>query len=174
MKKLSLLGITALSVLVLGACSSNNSDTKESSTETANTAQTSESNSESANSSVAKELETKFNTDGNKTVEVTTEKDVVDDQSETPHEVIVVKVVDDTTRKNMIAISDAQSTDSLTDEQKMTLLGIQQIVADAARNLNSINDSVQFTYLDNENNNMILAYSTKTADVIPLVEIGIE
>lgn len=186
MKKLSLLGISALSILTLAACSSGD-DKKEAASSSEQTEQTSTATSttttqsseqgtdfsSSKNTAVLADLESKFNTDGVKAVTVTPETDVVDDQAETPHEVITVQAVDEETRKNLMAVDQANEQDAMTDDQKMYLFGIQQIVSDAAKNLAGENDSIKFTYLDDDNNSIVLAYSTKTADVIPLTEISV-
>lgn len=175
MKKIKIMFLLTCTSLLFAACG-NSEDTTNNSSSTSMTEQstsTKEDTTEavdSKNASVVEELDKQFNTDGEKIVDITLEKDVVDSESDDPHEVITVEVVDETTRKNISEADSANNSNSATDEQKLSLRGIQEIVSSQAKNLKGVNDSIMFTYLDEVGNSMVVAYSTNSKDIIPLVD----
>lgn len=119
---------------------------------------------------VAKIMEDKFNTDGEKLVKVEIEKDVIDDTSDDAHSVIKVTVIDDEARKNMQTMKDAVDSNTADDTQRTSIYGIQLNVEEAAQQLENENDIVQFINPDTNGNNIVIAMSKKNENIIPLIQ----
>lgn len=164
MKKIASMGLIALASVALVACSSNDTiPTKESEEKVVTTQENI--NTKSVNNEIAKSLENEFNKDG-KTVNVTLETDVVDSESNEPHEVIAIEAIDQEIRKYIHEANEAIRNDEATEEQNMYINSIRQVVSDEAKKLANDNDAITFTYQDENNESMLVAYSTKTKDVI--------
>lgn len=179
MKK-AVLGISVLvfSTVLLAACGNNNdaSSKSESSSSVAASSKTEESTSattQNANQAnldqAAKQLEDKFNTDGEKLVKVEVQNDVTDDTADVPHSVIEVRVIDDEGRKSLVAAQDAINSNTATDEQRTQIYGIQVNVEEVAKTLENENDTIQFIVPDTNGNNIAIALANKTENIIPLV-----
>lgn len=170
MKKFKGIFLLAVAGITLGACSSgndsNNTSSSSSSTEVSSTIESTVTATETANQSVVDKLKTDFGND----VNIEVEKDVIDSESDQPHEVITVSSTDEETAKGIEEAQSAINSNSADDTQKLTIAGIQTIVSEAAKGLADDNDSIQFVYTDSVNNTMVVAYSTKSKDIIPIVE----
>ena len=172
MKKITFIFLLTIATLTLAACSSNK-ETITSSKETLPSStmeQPDPTNTKSENSAVVDALDKQFNANGD-AVEIKLQQDVVDGESNNPHEVIEIVVTDKETKDGVMKANDAKYSGDLTDDQKLLLFGIQQIVSDEAKNLKNDDDSIMFTYLDDVDNSMVVAYSTKAKEVIPFVEV---
>lgn len=169
MKKFKVVFSLAVVGIALGACSSggdsDNASSSSSSTEVSSTIESTTA-TETANQSVVDQLKADFGND----VNVEVEKDVIDSESDQPHEVITVSSTDEETAKGIEDAQSAINSNSADDTQKMTIAGIQTVVSEAAKGLAGDNDSVEFVYTDSVNNTMVVAYSTKSKDIIPIVE----
>ncbi|MGO3650930.1 hypothetical protein [Vagococcus sp.] len=164
MKKFVSMGFITLVSIGLVACSSNGPKPTKESEEKVETAQES-TDAKSANNEVLKSLENEFNKDG-KTVDVTLDKDVVDSESDKPHEVIRIEVTDQDTRKKLAEADEAIRNEDASEEQSMYINSIRQIISDEAKKLANNNDAITFAYQDDNNDSMLIAYSTKTKDII--------
>ena len=174
MKKITFSFLLATTAFTLGACSSNKETTSSSKETVASSTmeQPAQTNTKSENSAVVDALDKQFNADGD-AVEIELQQDVVDSESNNPHEVIKIVVTDKETKDGVMEANDAKYSGDLTDDQKLLLFGIQQIVSDEAKNLKNDDDSIMFTYLDDVDNSMVVAYSTKTKEVIPFVAVDL-
>lgn len=121
-------------------------------------------------------LEKQFNSDNDKIVTVDVKTDVVDDQSKDnkPHEEIKVVVKDKDTIEKLKTDKNAIDNDNASDDQKMYIAGIQDIISDAAKKLNNNADTITFGYKMDADNTMLIAGSSRTKDFVKPVEINIE
>lgn len=172
MKKTYLLSAVALLSIGLAACSSKGS--------TGSTSSKTEQVGSAANRKIAKELAAELNKDG-KIAKVTVEPEVRDDQSKKndkgemqPHEVINAIITDKKIAKTLDADKEAISNDTATNDQKMYLLSMQEIVSNAAKKLNNSNDTVELNSKMSEDNYNVYALSTKDKDVIEHVTIDVQ
>lgn len=170
MKKLKIIFLLAIAGITLGACSSggdsDNASSSSSSIEVSSTVESTTTTTDTANQAVVDKLKADFEND----VNVEVEKDVIDSESDEPHEVITVSSIDKETAKGIEEAQSAINSNSADDTQKLTIAGIQTIISEAAKGLAGDNDSVKFVYTDSVNNTMVVAYSTKSKDIIPIVE----
>lgn len=168
MKKYLKLGLVATCVLTLTACANKSENTIQSTEQIKEVEMSKETEKEtSANQIVLESLENEFNKD-EQIVNITLEKEVVDSESDVPHEVIRIEVSDSETRTFLHEANTAISDGEATEEQIMYVNSIRQIVSDEAKNLANDNDSIQFAYLDGSNDSMLIAYSTKINDIIQI------
>lgn len=164
MKKIVSMGFITLVSIGLVACSNNDPEpTKESEGKVETTQENTDTKSE--NNEVVKLLENEFNKDA-KTVDLTLDKDVVDSESDKPHEVIRIEVTDQDTRKKLSESDEAIRSGEANEEQNMYINSIRQIISDEAKKLANDNDAITFAYQDENNDSILIAYSTKTKDVI--------
>lgn len=171
MKKVIVLGIVVLALSGCGSTGGTSDSTKNEKNEVTTSQTNSTSNQDKDNlKSVAKELEDKFNTDGEKLVKVETTNDVTDSTSDKPHSVIEVRVIDDEARKNMQEMKNAVDSNTATEEQLTAIYGIQLNIEEAAKKLKNENDIVQFVNPDTNGNNVVIALANKTENIIPLVK----
>lgn len=175
MKKVALFAALVGLSLTLGACSSSNSnkDSADSSKKTSVVKK-----EKTANEKLADQIAKEFNTDGQKLVEASVDKDVIDDQSKTdkdgnakPHEVIKIMVTDKDTIKKLKAAKEAVDSNTASDDQKMYIAGIQDIITKNAKKLSNSNDVVSFGYAMDADNTALIASSMKDKDIIAPVEI---
>lgn len=165
----ALVGLT----LTLGACSNNGSK------DAADSSKSSVVKKEkTANEKLADQIAKEFNTDGQKIVKASVDKDVVDDQSKTdkngnqkPHEVIKIMVTDKDTINKLKADKKAIDDGTATDDQKMYIAGIQEIISKNAKKLSNSNDVISFGYETDADNTELIASSMKDKDIIAPVEI---
>ena len=167
-------GVLIFSTVLLIACvnasaskSSENSATVASSSKTVESSAT---NEDQANlEQAAKQLEEKFNSDGEKLVKVDVQNDVKDDTSDSAHAVIEVRVINDESRKSLEEAQNALNSNTATDAQRTQIYGIQVNVEEVAKTLENDNDTIKFIVPSTNGNNMAIALANKTENIIPLV-----
>lgn len=173
MKKLYLMcAMAMLGVGVTGCGSNGSSNSSSEKTE----ATSSSAKASTNNLKIAKNLEKQFNTDGNKSVSVKVEPEVVDDHFEnnkSHQDIIVTAEVQDVIDRLK---SDKEVIDNGTanNDQKMYIASIQEIIHDEASNLKSNTGAISFGYEMDEQNFMTIAESGKNKDFVKPVEIDIE
>ena len=116
MKKVIGFAMIALASLSLAACGSQSNG--KSAKKSGDVASKSEQPT-ATNKKIAKELEAKFNTDGEKNVETKIQTDVADDTDKTGHQVIQVILTNQDSLKNMKAAKDALDSNTANDTQKL-------------------------------------------------------
>ena len=170
-------GVLMFSTALLSACGDKNdaaaSKNSESSATVASSSKTVESsatNEDQANlEQAAKQLEEKFNSDGEKLVKVEVQNDVKDDTSDSAHAVIEVRVINDESRKSLEEAQNALNSNTATDAQRTQIYGIQVNVEEVAKTLENDNDTIKFIVPSTNGNNMAIALANKTENIIPLV-----
>lgn len=171
MKKLYLMcAVAVLGIGIAGCTNSSSSNANNNRTKTTST------KASANNLKIAKSLEKQFNSDNDKIVTVDVKTDVVDDQSKDnkPHEEIKVVVKDKDTIEKLKTDKNAIDNDNASDDQKMYIAGIQDIISDAAKKLNNNADTITFGYKMDADNTMLIAGSSRTKDFVKPVEINIE
>ncbi|KRM98794.1 hypothetical protein [Loigolactobacillus rennini] len=171
MKKLYLMCAAALlGVSAVGCTNNNSSNANNNRTETTST------KASANNLKITKDLEKQFNSDNDKIVAVDVKTDVVDDQSKDnkPHEEIKVTVKDKDTIEKLKTDKNAIDNGNASDDQKMYIAGIQDIISNEAKKLNNNADTITFGYKMDADNTMLIAGSSKTKDFVKPVEINID
>lgn len=175
MKKIMLgFGVLIFSTILLSACgNASASKSSESSATVASSSKTVESSATNENQAnleqAAKQLEEKFNSDGEKLVKVEVQNDVKDDTSDSAHAVIKVRVINDESRKSLEEAQNALNSNTATDAQRTQIYGIQVNVEEVAKTLENDNDTIEFIVPSTNGNNMAIALANKTENIIPLV-----
>ncbi len=170
-------GVLIFSTALLSACGDKNdaaaSKSSESSATVASSSKTVESSTTSENKAnleqAAKQLEEKFNTNGEKHVKVEISDNVLDSTSDKPHAEIEVRSIDDEERKSLENIQDAINSNSATDEQKTIIYGIQKNIEEVAKTLENDNDVITFIVPITNGSKIAIAQANKTENIIPLV-----
>lgn len=170
-------GVLIFSTVLLSACGNKNeasaSKSSESSATVASSSKTVESSATNENQAnleqAAKQLEEKFNSDGEKLVKVEVQNDVKDDTSDSAHAVIEVRVINDESRKSLEEAQNALNSNTATDAQRTQIYGIQVNVEEVAKTLENDNDTIKFIVPSTNGNNMAIALANKTENIIPLV-----
>lgn len=174
MKKIVLLGATVIAALSLAACGGKSSNPADSNKTTQSSSSTTAPTQ--VNKDIAKELETKFNTNGEKNVKVSIETDVVDEQSVTDkngnakgHQIIHVEIVNADALKTMKAAKDALDSNTADETQTQAIAGVQTIVADEAKKLANDNDTISCGWsLEDADHTQLIALSTRKENVIAI------
>jgi putative lipoprotein len=171
MKKISLYSLTALSFIVLAACSAKSTEETSSSSSSEVTSSVSTAKkSKSAGTSqedVINELKSIFDPNGNsKDFDIKVEKDVKDEAFPNGHTVITASIKGDTAAgtKEMMAAFD---NNTATEEDKQILQGFRQTIADIAQKLPDDTTTIAFQYETKQNEYRVIAHSGKTKDIIP-------
>ncbi|QGG59099.1 hypothetical protein [Loigolactobacillus bifermentans] len=167
MKKFILICATGLLGIGLAGCSNSSNQSSDSSAKT-------ESVASKNNVKLAKDLEKQFNKDG-KVATTKVEPEVVDDQSKDnkPHEEIKVIITDKALIKTITADEDAIRNDTATDDQKMYIATLQEMISKEAKKLDNTKDTISLIYKMDDQNNYQIAGSSKTHDFVKLVEVGV-
>lgn len=97
--------------------------------------------------SIKKSLDKKFNQNG-PVVKIKTEQNINDSTSKHPHSVIVIRLTDKQTQKYLKTSYEAVQSGQATDDQKMYVYSIQDIVSKQAKKLDNNYDVIQFVYKD--------------------------
>ncbi|EPC32143.1 hypothetical protein Lpp120_1605 [Lacticaseibacillus paracasei subsp. paracasei Lpp120] len=168
MKKVIGFAMIALASLSLAACGSQSNG--KSANKSGDIASKSEQPT-ATNKKIAKELEAKFNTDGEKNVETKIQTDVADDTDKTGHQVIQVILTNQDSLKNMKAAKDALDSNTANDTQKLSIKGVQVNVEEEAKKLANDKDQIEFGWtLGSADQLDLIAKSTKTKNLIDIVE----
>lgn len=168
MKKVIGFAMIALASLSLAACGSQSNG--KSANKSGDVASKSEQPT-ATNKKIAKELEAKFNTDGEKNVETKIQTDVADDTDKTGHQVIQVILTNQDSLKNMKAAKDALDSNTANDTQKLSIKGVQVNVEEEAKKLANDKDQIEFGWtLGSADQLVLIAKSTKTKNLIDIVE----
>lgn len=96
---------------------------------------------------IKKSLNKQFNTNG-PIVSVKEDHDINDSTSKYPHTVIVVNLTDKQTQKYLKTTYEAVQGGTATEDQKMYIYSIQEIIAKQAKKLKNNHDVIQFVYKD--------------------------
>lgn len=96
---------------------------------------------------IKKSLDKSFNQNG-KVVDIKEEHDINDSTSKHAHTVIVIKLTDKQTQKYMKTSYEAVQNNQASDDQKMYIYSIQDLVSKQAKKLNNNYDVIQFVYKD--------------------------
>jgi len=96
---------------------------------------------------IKKSLDKNFNQNG-KVVDIKEEHDINDSTSKHAHTVIVIKLTDKQTQKYMKTSYEAVQNNQASDDQKMYIYSIQDLVSKQAKKLNNNYDVIQFVYKD--------------------------
>ena len=168
MKKISLYSLTALSFIVLAACSAKSTEETSSSSSSEVTSSVSTAKkSKSAGTSqedVINELKSIFDPNGNsKDFDIKVEKDVKDEAFPNGHTVITASIKGDTAA----GTKDAFDNKTATEEDKQILQGFRQTIADIAQKLPDDTTTIAFQYETKPNEYRVIAHSGKTKDIIP-------
>jgi hypothetical protein len=97
--------------------------------------------------SIQKNLNQKFNQNG-RVVTIKTEQNINDSTSKHPHSVVVIRLTDKQTQKYLKTSYEAVQSGQATDDQKMYVYSIQDIVSKQAKKLDNNYDVIQFVYKD--------------------------
>ena len=153
MKKISLYSLTALSFIILAACSAKSTE------------ETSSSSSSEVSSSVSTAKKSK-SAGTSKDFDIKVEKDVKDEAFPNGHTVITASIKGDTAAgtKEMMAAFD---NNTATEEDKQILQGFRQTIADIAQKLPDDTTTIAFQYETKPNEYRVIAHSGKTKDIIP-------
>lgn len=168
MKKISLYSLTALSFIVLAACSAKSTEEASSSEVTSSVSTAKKSKSAgTSQEDVINELKSIFDPNGNsKDFDIKVEKDVKDEAFPNGHTVITASIKGDTAAgtKEMMATFD---NNTATEEDKQILQGFRQTIADIAQKLPDDTTTIAFQYETKPNEYRVIAHSGKTKDIIP-------
>lgn len=171
MKKLYLMcAVAVLGIGVAGCTNNNSSNSNDNKTEATST------KASANNLKISKSLKNQFNSDNDKIVTVDVKTDVVDDQSKDnkPHEAIEAIVKDKDTIEKLKTDKNAIDNDNASDDQKMYIAGIQDIISDEAKKLNNDADTITFGYKIDADNTVLIAGSSKNENFISPVEIDVQ
>lgn len=118
---------------------------------------------------IKKALDQNFNQNG-RVVTIKQENNINDSTSKHPHSVIIVKLTDKQTQKYLKTTYEAVQNGQGTDDQKLYIHSIQNIIAKQAKKLDNNYDVIQFVYKDG-NKYVPVASSQKNKYLIKPVEI---
>lgn len=171
-KKIIKLGLLCALTLSLAACGS--SDKKEttakSSTTTSSNVVEKEAKKEVDNSqydSVVKSLQSELNPENDSDFKVEIENDVKDSDFQDGHTVINVLLSGETAKgtKEIVEAIDSNTAD---DTQKLVISAFKQKISEIAKNLPDDTTGIELKYQIAADQYRVVAYSTKTKDIIPL------
>lgn len=171
-------GVLIFSTVLLSACGDKNDAAASKNSESSATVVSSSKTVESSTISdehkanldqAAKQLEEKFNSDGEKLVKVEVQDSVMDDTSDSSHSAIEVRVIDDEGRKSLEEAQNALNSNTATDTQRTQIYGIQVNIEEVAKTLENGNDIITFIVPATNGNNLAIAQANKTENIIPLV-----
>lgn len=123
--------------------------------------------------SIVKDIKKQFNKDG-KAVTVKVKKGVVDSEQQKKHSVVKVTIKSAELKKNVKSAQNAIDDGSATTDQQTLIYGIQKVISDEAKKLKNKKDVVTFDYKLSPDNYRTIARSSKTKDIIPLVDVNAE
>ena len=171
-KKILTLGLTLSATILLAACGS--SDKKEttakSSTITSSSIVEKETKKEVDNSqydSVVKSLQSELNPENSSDFKIEIENDVKDSDFQDGHTVINV-LLSGETAKGTKEIVDAIDSNTADDTQKLVISAFKQKISEIAKNLPDDTTGIELKYQIAADQYRVVAYSTKTKDIIPL------
>ena len=121
--------------------------------------------------SIVKSINKQFNKDG-KAVTVKVKNGIVDSDQPKKHSVVEVTIKSADLKKNVKAAQSAIDEGNATSDQQTLIYGIQQVISDEAKKLKNNKDVVSFGYKLSADNNRPIARSSKTKDIIPLVDVN--
>jgi hypothetical protein len=173
MKKNAILGVV-LSTILLTACNSNptrkDDDTKsEKISKSDTTKSTDTAKTKNQYQALVDEITAAFNTDGEKNVNVLEIPNIADETAPDGHTVIKIEIIDPESRKITMENQNAVDSGTATTEQRLAIKGLQLVVEDYAKKLNNDIDAIELINPDNANRNIVIAFSSKTKNIIPII-----
>ncbi|MQS76911.1 hypothetical protein FHL06_11215 [Lactobacillus halodurans] len=121
-------------------------------------------------SAIKKNINKKFNQNG-RVVQIKEEHNINDQTSNKPHTVIIIKLTDPQTQKYLKASYEAVQNNQASDDQKVYIHSIQNIVSTQAKKLANNYDVIQFVYKDGKKY-VPVASSQKHKDLIKPVKLS--
>ena len=168
-KKILTLGLTLSATVLLAACGGNDKKDKENTTVSSSVVKT-ETKKEVDNSKyddVVKSLQSELNpeNDSNFTIEV--KNNVADSDFPDGHDIINVLLSGEAAKgtKEIVEAIDSNTAD---DTQKLVISAFKQKISEIAKNLPDDTTGIELKYQIAADQYRVVAYSTKTKDIIPL------
>ena len=168
-KKLVTLGLLFSASIMLAACGGNDKKDKENTTASSSVVKV-ETKKEVDNSqydSVVKSLQSELNPENDSDFNIEIENDIKDSDFPDGHDVINV-LLSGETAKGTKEIIDAIDSNTADDTQKLVISAFKQKISEIAKNLPDDTTGIELKYQIAADQYRVVAYSTKTKDIIPL------
>lgn len=168
-KKILTLGLALSATVLLSACGGNDKKDKENTTVSSSVVQV-ETKKEVDNSKyddVVKSLQSELNPENDSDFKVEIENDVQDSDFQDGHTVINV-LLSGEAAKGTKEIVDAIDSNTADDTQKLVISAFKQKISEIAKNLPDDTTGIELKYQIAADQYRVVAYSTKTKDIIPL------
>lgn len=168
-KKILTLGLTLSATILLAACGSNDKKDKENTTVSSSVVKV-ETKKEVDNSKyddVVKSLQSELNPENDSDFTIEIENNVADSDFPDGHDVINV-LLSGETAKGTKEIVDAIDSNTADDTQKLVISAFKQKISEIAKNLPNDTAGIELKYQIAADQYRVVAYSTKTKDIIPL------
>ena len=168
-KKIITLGLLFSTSIMLAACGGNDKKDKENITVSSSVVKT-ETKKEVDNSKyddVVKSLQSELNPENDSDFTIEIENNVADSDFPDGHTVINV-LLSGETAKGTKEIVDAIDSNAADDTQKLVISAFKQKVSEIAKNLPDDTTGIELKYQIAADQYRVVAYSTKTKDIIPL------
>ena len=168
-KKILTLGLTLSATVLLAACGGNEKKDKENATVSSSVVKT-ETKKEVDNSKyddVVKSLQSELNPENDSDFTIKIENNVADSDFPDGHDVINVLLSGEAAKgtKEIVEAIDSNTAD---DTQKLVISAFKQKISEIAKNLPDDTTGIELKYQIAADQYRVVAYSTKTKDIIPL------
>ncbi|CAI3485424.1 lipoprotein [Enterococcus cecorum] len=168
-KKILTLGLALSATVLLAACGGNEKKDKENTTVSSSVVKT-ETKKEVDNSKyddVVKSLQSELNPENDSDFTIEIENNVADSDFPDGHDVINVLLSGEAAKgtKEIVEAIDSNTAD---DTQKLVISAFKQKISEIAKNLPDDTTGIELKYQIAADQYRVVAYSTKTKDIIPL------
>lgn len=167
-KKILTLGLALSATVLLSACSGN--DKKDNNTTASSSVVKTETKKEVDNSKyddVVKSLQSELNPENDSDFTIEIENNVADSDFPDGHNIINV-LLSGEAAKGTKEIIDAIDSNTADDTQKLIISAFKQKISEIAKNLPDDTTGIELKYQIAADQYRVVAYSTKTKDIIPL------
>lgn len=169
-KKIVTLGLLFSASIMLAACSGNDKKDNNATASTSSSVVKTETKKEVDNSKyddVVKSLQSELNPENDSDFTIEIENNVADSDFPDGHDVINVLLSGETAKgtKEIVEAIDSNTAD---DTQKLVISAFKQKVSEIAKNLPDDTTGIELKYQIAADQYRVVAYSTKTKDIIPL------
>ena len=169
-KKLVTLGLLFSASIMLAACGGNDKKDNNATASTSSSVVKTETKKEVDNSQyddVVKSLQSELNPENDSDFTIEVENNVADSDFPDGHDIINV-LLSGEAAKGTKEIVDAVDSNTADDGQKLVILAFKQKISEIAKNLPNDTAGIELKYQIAADQYRVVAYSTKTKDIIPL------